>query len=85
MSSDNSIEAENRPDRIALEPLVYVFASQAGKSSMQSRWPSGPSERRRFLTLAVSRTVPRFGGEPLSRRQTGRGLGARHIGQAPLN
>ena len=79
VGSDDAVEAEDRLDRIALEPVVEQVARRAGEDSRRSRWPSIPSGRSGSPTRAVARARR---GSPRGRVRSRRSAAFRARGRA---
>ena len=82
---DDAVEAEDRLDRIALEPLVENVAGRAGEDFEQVALPFEPERTQAVSDLGGIEERAEIGGEPLPCRQIGRRLErerAQNVGQA---
>ena len=85
VGSDDPVEAEDRLDRIALEPLVEDIAGRAGEELDEIALPFEPERAQAVADLGGFEEAHEAGGEALSGRQIGRRLErerAQDVGQA---
>ena len=85
VGSDDTIEAEDRLDRIALEPLVEDIAGRAGEELHEIALPFEPKRPQAVSDFGCIEEGAEIGGDPLSGRQIGGRLErkrAQGLGQA---
>ena len=85
VGSNDSVEAEDRLDRIALEPLVENVAGRAGEKLEKVALPFEVERTQAVSDFGGVDEGAEIGGEPLPRRQIGRRLKrerAQNVGQA---
>src|SRR3984957_14367615 len=85
VGSNDAVEAEDRLDRFALEPLVEDVAGRAGEKFEKVALPFEAERTQAVSDFGRLNEGAEIGGEPLSGRQIGRRLKgecAQYVGQA---